>query len=296
MQQNAPDPAAEPVTTAADVVTSADPVAALSEAIDIKATLSGYVGDWLKQLGLPAQAEPIVLTSLLFVLLGFTAILIFFFVRPFVLRTFTKIIQQTTAKWDDFLIEFGIAKWISHLIAAWAIKALIPEFFGHAPETMKMLITVLRVYMVISGFMVINSILDGVRTVFERSKAAQKLPATSLVQVLKLLATVVAFILIVSTLAGKSPLAFLGGLGVFTSVIMLVFKDAILGLAAGIQLASNDMIKKDCKSHELRQISHHHPHLHPDFRVLQKLATHAEKRRAQNQAIHLHRPQFHQAV
>jgi miniconductance mechanosensitive channel len=243
-QQTAPDPTVVPENPAANVP-STDPVEALTKAIDLKATLSTYVKDWIQQLNLPAWSEDIAINGLLFLLLGLSAILIFFFVRPFVLRTFTKIIQHSNTKWDDFLIEFGIAKWISHLIAAWAIQALIPELFSHAPDTSDLLSMLMKIYMVVAGFMVINSLLDGIRTVFDRTKAAAKLPSTSLVQVMKLLATVVAIILIVSTLSGKSPLAFLGGLGVFTSVIMLVFKDAILGLAAGIQLASNDMIKKD---------------------------------------------------
>ncbi|MDF1756249.1 MAG: mechanosensitive ion channel [Verrucomicrobiales bacterium] len=223
-----------------------EPIAtSVAERIDEQAqSLSCYVVDFISGLGLPIWVEPIVSGSALFFCLAALAFLLFFIVRPFVLKIFTGIARRTPTRLDDILVNLGIARWSSHFISALLINFLIPGFFRDTPEIGRTLTVIGQLYLVISGLLVINSMLNAVRKIFVRTRDTHKLPATSLVQVLKLLAFLVAVILIVSTVAGKSPLAFLGGLGVFTSVIMLVFKDAILGFAAGIQLTSNDMIKE----------------------------------------------------
>ncbi|MDF1815215.1 MAG: mechanosensitive ion channel [Verrucomicrobiales bacterium] len=207
-------------------------------------SLSSYIVDFVDGLGLPVWAESIVSGAVLLLALAVLAFLIFFVVRPFALRIFTGIIRRTTTSWDDALVQYGIAKWISHFISALLINILIPGLFRDTPEIGETLTKLGRLYLVISGLLVFNAFLNVGRKLFVKTRDTHNLPATSLVQVLKLLACLVAVILFVSVLIGESPLAFLGGLGVFTSVIMLVFKDAILGFAAGIQLTSNNMIKE----------------------------------------------------
>ncbi len=260
MQQTPTDPDA-PAAAAdvADIASSTTPETAteaqnaapqiisdVTERIQVGAqSLSCYAVNFISKLGLPIWLEPIVSGAFLFICLAILSFLIFFIIRPFVVGIFSKIVSRTEAQWDDKLVKYGIAKWLSHFISALLINFLIRPFFDDTPEIRDTLEIVAKVYLVLSGLFTVNSFLNAARSIYSEAKPPRhRVPATSLTQVLKLVAFIVAAIFLISTLIGKSPVAFLGGLGVFTSVIMLVFKDAILGFVAGIQLTSNDMIKE----------------------------------------------------
>nr|WP_281245965.1 mechanosensitive ion channel family protein [Oceanisphaera psychrotolerans] len=86
------------------------------------------------------------------------------------------------------------------------------------------------------------ALLDALLDIFQQQPAMRTFPLRGIFQSLKLIASIFIGLLIISTLIGKSPLLLLSGLGAMTAVLMLVFKDPILGLVAGIQLSANDML------------------------------------------------------
>jgi miniconductance mechanosensitive channel len=87
------------------------------------------------------------------------------------------------------------------------------------------------------------SLLDAFARITHKSRRSQNLPVQGFVQALKLLFTVIAIVLMVSILIDRSPLLLISGLGAMTAVVMLVFKDPIMGFVAGIQLSSNNMLR-----------------------------------------------------
>lgn len=218
-----------------------------SEAIsDGALNLSCYMVNVVDEWGLPDWIEPIVTGVILFLVLAVLAFLIFFIIRPFVYRVLNVIARRSSTKWDDTAIKFGVAKWISHVVSALLLNISIPGFFEGAPEGISKFIHIAGyIYLVVAVLLVVNSVLNAARCLYENSsiEETRRLPATSVVQVLKLLAFLVALVLLISAMLGKSPMAFLGGLGVFMSIILLVFRDAILGFVAGIHLTSNRMLK-----------------------------------------------------
>ena len=77
--------------------------------------------------------------------------------------------------------------------------------------------------------------------------AASQLPLKGIFQGIKLIGAILVGILMISLLIGQSPAILISGLGAMAAVLMLVFKDPILGMVAGIQLSANDMLKLgDC--------------------------------------------------
>ena len=100
-------------------------------------------------------------------------------------------------------------------------------------------------YMALTGAMIGSALLSAGTRIYETEfHAARERPIRSYVQVLRLLMWGFAIILILSALMGRSPWAFLGGLGAMTAILMLVFKDSILGLVASVQIAGNDMVRE----------------------------------------------------
>ena len=104
------------------------------------------------------------------------------------------------------------------------------------------LITLTNIWCLVFGLLAIFALLDTLQTYLFRRNLAQHFPVRGLVQTIKLLASIGIVILLISLLLGQSPLILLSGLGAMTAVLMLVFKDPILGLVAGIQLSANRML------------------------------------------------------
>ncbi|MDG6895511.1 mechanosensitive ion channel family protein [Volucribacter amazonae] len=112
------------------------------------------------------------------------------------------------------------------------------------PETswQELLITLTEIWSLIFALLAVFALLDTINNYLFRRNLAQHFPVKGLVQTVKLIASIGIGILLVSILLGKSPVILLSGLGAMTAVLMLVFKDPILGLVAGIQLSANRML------------------------------------------------------
>lgn len=102
--------------------------------------------------------------------------------------------------------------------------------------------TVAHIWILLYGMLSLFSLLDALLDIFQHKPTLRNFPLRGIFQSLKLVASIFISLLIISTLIGKSPLILLSGLGAMTAVLMLVFKDPILGLVAGIQLSANNML------------------------------------------------------
>jgi miniconductance mechanosensitive channel len=100
-----------------------------------------------------------------------------------------------------------------------------------------------QVWIVLFATLSLFAMLDGVGDLVQRSERSRQLPLRGIFQSVKLVAAIMAVVLTVSVLIGQSPLILLSGLGAMTAVLMLVFRDPIMGLVAGIQLSVNDMLR-----------------------------------------------------
>lgn len=102
--------------------------------------------------------------------------------------------------------------------------------------------TMTNLWILLYGLLSLFALLDALQDIFHQKPAMRNFPFRGIFQSVKLIASIFIGLLIISTLIGKSPLILLSGLGAMTAVLMLVFKDPILGLVAGIQLSANDML------------------------------------------------------
>ena len=99
-----------------------------------------------------------------------------------------------------------------------------------------------HLWIILFALLALFSLLDAVEEISRSAGSAIKLPLRGIFQSLKLVGTTVALIFAVAFLIGKSPLILFSGLGAMTAVVLLIFKDPILGLVAGIQLSANNML------------------------------------------------------
>ncbi len=229
------DPAApEPSTSPAPV----------QEVLDELQGLPGRIAEWLRDHQIGADwIDP--LTKLILVAgIAITAVIVHLAARKALLRAFIWIIKKSEITWDDAFLKSQALKWLAHLLPALVVFILAKILlFGPYPELGGGVQTAAQLYLIIVSVLVVNAFLNGLGLITRKSKVSDDIPLDSLVQVSKLLLFVTALLVTVATVTGRDILKILAGMGAFAAVLMLIFKDAILGLVAGVQLAANRMIR-----------------------------------------------------
>ena len=168
--------------------------------------------------------------------------------RKFVFGLISRVVQKTDSTWDDELLNSKLFKWLSLLLPAVIILTAAPHAIMTHHDGLPIFASFIqisaKVFIVILSLLAISSLLNIVERIYSRLEVSRELPIKSFFQVIKIILVLAAIILIISTLIGKSPVLIFSGLGAMTAIIMLIFKDSILGLVAGIQLSANRMVAR----------------------------------------------------
>ena len=164
--------------------------------------------------------------------------------KKYILEGLRYIIHKTENKWDDILFEKRVFLKLSHLA-----PALVIYFFAAFPfPQLTLLIELIQsfalVYMTVVGSFVIDSLLNAALDIYQQYEVSKSKPIKGYIQAAKIIMYIIATIIVVSILIKKSPWGILSLFGGLTAVILLVFKDTILGFVAGIQLISNNMVAR----------------------------------------------------
>ncbi|MFP4975256.1 mechanosensitive ion channel family protein [Paenibacillus sp. CN-4] len=188
-------------------------------------------------------ADPVMAVYLahIFSILGIAAlaILAHFIAAKIVLRLLTKSISSNKYKWGHTILERRVFHKLSHFVPAIIIYYFSSAFPGYRELISKAVMT----YMIVVGILVIDAFLNAVNDIYRTYEISKAKPIRGYIQVIKIFMYVIGGILIIANLIEKSPLLLLSGIGALSAVIMLVFKDSLLGLVAGVQLTSNDMVR-----------------------------------------------------
>ena len=166
-----------------------------------------------------------------------------FVTRKFLVRGIQKFIENSKNDWDDILLENKVFNSLSTLVPLILIEYLSAPILSNFTS----LIPFVHIAVKVSLVFVITSVLIKALKAFEevstRIPSFKDKPIMSYVQLANIMIYVVSAILIFATLLDRDPFALLGALGALTAVLMLVFKDTILGLVASIQISSHDMVR-----------------------------------------------------
>jgi miniconductance mechanosensitive channel len=174
------------------------------------------------------------------VLLGFV---LNFIGKRIILRLISNISRITKSNWDDILVEKRVFERLSNVLPAIAFIAFNDLIFADFPNWAPITRSGIDVFIIFVFVSVVYSFLNAVRDIMENSSQFKDKPVNSYVQLGKIIAGIIAGILVLSILLGQSPLTVLTAMGALTAIIILIFRDTILGFVASIQMAANDMIR-----------------------------------------------------
>ena len=179
-------------------------------------------------------------TIILLLLIGYVLFLVGKFI---ILGLIAKLIKKTETHIDDLLIQHRIPHRIIQLIILAISHQINKSLFFSETVIYNTNESILSILIILSIVAIFDALLNFANSLFSQSKYAEKFPAKSLIQALKLILYFFGVIFILSIILDKSPLFFISGLGALTAVLLIVFKDPLLGLVAGVQVSANNLIQ-----------------------------------------------------
>ena len=164
--------------------------------------------------------------------------------RLFLLRAVAHLVRSTKATWDDIVFDHRVMSRLSRLVAPVVIYVLLPFALVDADSYwVDLLKRICYIYILVSFFSFVNTFFKAIYQVYSEKEQFRDRPLKGLLQTLQISLWVIGAIVIVGKLIGQSPLSLLAGLGASAAVLMLIFKDSIMGFVSGVQLSANDMLK-----------------------------------------------------
>ena len=154
-----------------------------------------------------------------------------------------KLVERTRVKWDDTLFSVPVLKRMCHVLSAILLAVVLPVVFETDSAERVVVMRFMQVYIIITVLRFVNALLYAAFHIAASRPVWQNKPIKGLRQTAQGIVLLISVILIISILLGKSPTILLTGLGASAAVLMLIFRDSILGFVSGIQLSANDMLK-----------------------------------------------------
>jgi miniconductance mechanosensitive channel len=189
-------------------------------------TFAGYLADF---------------SSLIIILLS--SVIVYYIAKVVINQILKRLVERSSSKWDDHLYEQKVFTRLALLLPALVLQVSLAHSISKYPEAIKLIELGLHLYMTFIILLVIVSFLNAVYHIYGEFDISDSKPIKGYVQIGKIVTYVVGGIAMISVLIGQSPLTLLAGLGAMSAVIMLIFKDSILGFVAGVQLSSNKMLQ-----------------------------------------------------
>lgn len=202
-----------------------------------------WVDSFLNSCGLQDTDANIVDRIIIVVLILVVAFASDWFCRKIIMRGIRKLTDKTKVKWDDLVFNNKVLDSFCHIIPPVVIYALLPVAFPDGSEFLAFVLKMCMIYIIAVCLRFVNVFL---RVLFELTSQKTELknrPLKGVYQIMQVSLFFIGIIIIISILIDKSPIHLFAGLGASAAILMLVFKDTIMGLVSGVQLSANDMLR-----------------------------------------------------
>lgn len=163
--------------------------------------------------------------------------------RRLVIPLIKRLTRSTRSTWDDILFNDTLLRDTTHLVSPILVAVLLPMVFMEGHNMLEFLLKVNTIYLVVVIAKLLCTLLSSLYELSYQQDRLKNHPLKGVYQMLKIVVVCISLIIIVSVLIDKNPGYILTALGASAAVLMLVFKDMILGLVAGVQLSANDMLR-----------------------------------------------------
>jgi miniconductance mechanosensitive channel len=203
--------------------------------------------DWLRELLLRSGADERVSAFLTAVVLVSVVLILSFTVNQiakiFIRKVVHRLIRRTKSTWDDIFLEYRVFTRLSHLAPAFVIWAMAEWALSDYPGWLDAVQKISYIYVLSVGAIVINSVIESWHQIYLRLPIAEHRHIKGYVQLVKILVVIIILLLVIRVVFKQDISSLVLGLGGMAAVILLIFKDTILGFVSSIQLSANKMVK-----------------------------------------------------
>lgn len=201
------------------------------------------IEELVELIGLNAEASRFVIPAAMAVLTVLFALVADLIARRIIVGTLHAAFKKSKATWDDKIADRGVLLRLSRiapaLVVFWMVGIIVPEM----PALTAFLRRVVVAYIVVVAAFVLDSLIDVLHDLYRERQSAKRRPIKGLVQLVKVVLAIVVSIVVITTLFDRSPAGILSGLGAMSAVLLLVFRDSILGFVSGVQLSANNLVE-----------------------------------------------------
>ena len=192
--------------------------------------------EFLNNYGVPNGFSNLLASGLIFISIVLIVLIINFIGRIIILSFFRRIAKSTANAFDDLLIKNKVPRLLSFVPSLFFLFWIIPIYNED-------LLIILEALTIILFIVTVKSVLGTVKDYFKLSSSLKHIPIDSYIQVVMLFLWFIGIILILSVLTGREIGTFLASLGALSAIIILVFRDTILGFVSSIQITVNDTVR-----------------------------------------------------
>lgn len=203
--------------------------------------LPDSIYDLVQGLGLTATAATLVYLAVICGLILIFSLLSFWASRWILSRSFGFIAGKTRTTWDDILSQSPLFSRLALLGPGAVVYLFASAFEGALREWIE---RGALAFMVVAGLMACNNLLNSAVSIYQTLEISRSRPIKGFVDLVKILLFLTAGILFLAALLDLSPVGFLTGMGAMTAVLVIVFKDTLLGLVASFQIATGDTVRE----------------------------------------------------
>ncbi|MGY5849465.1 mechanosensitive ion channel family protein [Salegentibacter sp. F14] len=166
-----------------------------------------------------------------------------YLIKTFVIEAFKAFTNKTRTTFDDFLIKTKFPKYIGQVIPLFLLYYLVPFIFIDFPLVIKVFDFVLHIYVIFLVVWIFRSIMRTLKAYLKTQDSFRDKPVESYIQVVMIVVWIIALLFIFAEITGESVVKFIISLGAASAILLLVFKDTILGFVASIQVTVNDIVR-----------------------------------------------------
>jgi miniconductance mechanosensitive channel len=205
--------------------------------------LEQWIANFLSEAGVSAEWSAYLRVLLLLALFSIAAGIIFWVSRRLVRGWLHQLVKKTPFSWDDLLAEHRVFDSIAHVIPTILLRISAAYIFRDFEALLPYIIKITDAYLVLLGMNLVVSIVRVIELNLADSELFKDKPLASYFQLLRILIYMATGFIILSIMMESSPFVLLGALGTMTAIVLLIFKDTILGLVASVQISSNQMVR-----------------------------------------------------
>ena len=191
---------------------------------------------FLSNYGLNSNVSGLISSALIIISISVIVLTINFITRNIILSFFKRIAKSTSSTFDDLLIKNRVPRLLSFIPSLFFLYLIIPTYTDN-------LIIIIEALTILLFIVTVKSILSTVKDYFKLSPSLKHIPIDSYIQVIMIFLWFIGIILILSVLTGREIGTFLASLGALSAIIILVFRDTILGFVSSIQITVNDTVR-----------------------------------------------------